>query len=62
MCVEALFEAQNRSDASKVECFIKSLSRPQKEEVVSRPQTLVEMIRETKGVEINISDYEKDKV
>ncbi|MBO5008388.1 MAG: GIY-YIG nuclease family protein [Clostridia bacterium] len=53
LSVEAVWSAHDRSAASKLEYRIKGLTKPQKEALISSPQTLGDVL----GDKLDISNY-----
>ena len=52
--VEAVWSSIDRSDASKLEAFIKKLTRSQKLELIAQP----DLLKDKYGEKISWSDYE----
>ena len=52
--LELVLTTNGRSNASKIECFIKSFTRQEKEMFIKDPQIIVEMILDKKSIKANV--------
>ena len=60
VCIEAVWSTDNRSGASKLEYFLKKLSRKSKDEVIADPEILIKKYSD-QFQDLNFA-YEKDKL
>lgn len=60
VCIEAVWITDNRSDASRLEYFLKKLSRKSKDEVIADPGILIKKYSD-KLQDINFA-FEKDRL